>query len=215
MKKLSLTVAAMAVAATALTGCMKETSTLTVSKSKKVTGDVRYLIDNDFVDMMKAFDEEIPGAQDMSRKKYLTAMMELDADTPNDLPKGTGFKIVSGKNYSGWAFTFDKASFKAVNRFGKELGESPKKPLVKIALNKKKQVVLKYRLIGLDDAGELGAEGVSGDLPKSMQPRYKVQATFGGKIVSTNGKVKKKKTVTWSGVRPDSSKVLKVTAKLK
>lgn len=210
MKKLSMTVAAVAIAATTLTGCMKETSTFKVTKAKQVTGELRYVIDNDFVDMMQAFDEEVPGAGDMSRKQYLAALMDADGDIAGEMPKGLGFKVVSGKNFSGWAFTFDKTSFKRVNQLGKGMGQSPKKPLIKITTNKKKQIVLKYRVTGLESA----EAAMETELPKNLKPRYKVTASFPGKVVSTNGKLKKR-TVTWSGVHPNKDKVLTATSRAK
>ncbi len=212
MKKSLATVAVVAVSALALSGCVKETSEFTVTKKQRVTGELSQLIDSDMIDLVKMMDEETPGASKMTRKQYLKTMIESESSLKTKaLPQGVNYRLVSGKDWSGVKISFKNVTLQDANKTGRLLADDDsKKPLFKISLDKKKRVVFTYNVTGLGD--EMPSDD---DLNMgSFEPRYKVTANFPGKVISTNGKLKKR-TVTWKGSYPQKSIKLKAVSKRK
>lgn len=209
VRKSVTALALVATASLSLSGCFKESTSLTVSSKQTVTGKTTALIDNSFLTFVKNGDTQVPGAEQMTLKQYFVASF-LDGDTPqaSDFPQGVKVKVVSGASGTGIKLTYTKASLKAVNAVGKDLSPSSKKPLVKIKLDKKKRVVLTYRVLGGKDLGLKAADMK----PLDGLATYTVKTTFAGKVVSTNGTVKKK-TVTWKGKHTLEPRTLKATAK--
>ena len=200
------TAAAVLAAATALSlsGCVKQQSEMTISKKERVNGSLSVLVHNDAIDLMRRFEED-PERAAMSPAEYRKALFS-EAGDARDVPKGTSFKPVLGTTYSGVKVKFSNATFAAVNRLGSEIAQDEDTPgkekaQFRLAKNKKKQVVFTYRV----DQVDLDSFGYKG--PK---PSYKVVVTMPGKVLSHNGK-RKKRTVTWKGT-PSQKKVKVLTA---
>jgi hypothetical protein len=201
-----------AVASLVLTGCIKETGEFTVSKKQTVTGSIAMQVDNSMWDFMQLVDTDIPGAARMTRRQYIKAFYTSEELLPS-LPAGVSMKPVSGKKFSGMKVVFTKASFRTVNKVGRELAESDgasSSPMFRISLNKKKQVSFRYVVqpLGLDDTEGLEElEGTEDLFTENITPTYKVSVTMPGKVLKTNG-TKKRRTITWKGAYPETKRAL-------